>query len=112
RPRLGVLVTGDELVPPGAPPGPHQIVDSNSLVLAGLAARDGADVLPTLRARDGEPALRAGLDALLATDADVLAVTGATSVGPEDLMPRIVAARGALHLHGLAVRPASPTAIG
>lgn len=111
RPRLGVLVTGDELVPPGATPGPHQIVDSNSLVLAGLAARDGADVLSTIRARDGEPALRAGLDALLAGPGDVLVVTGATSVGPEDLMPTIVAARGAVHLHGLAVRPASPTAL-
>lgn len=111
RPRLGVLVTGDELVAPGTAPGPHQIVDSNSLVLAGLAARDGADVLSTIRARDGEPALRAGLDALLATSADLLVVTGATSVGPEDLMPKVVAARGTVHLHGLAVRPASPTAI-
>ncbi len=112
RPRLAILVTGDELVPPGAPPGPHQIVDSNSLVLAGLAARDGADPLPTLRARDGEPALRAGLAALFATDADALVVTGATSVGPEDLMPRLLSGTGSLDLHGLAVRPASPTGLG
>lgn len=112
RPRLGVLVTGDELVPPGTLPGPHQIVDSNSLVLAGLAARDGAEVLPVLRARDGLAALRAGFDALLAGPADVLVVTGATSVGPEDLMPQIVRERGSLPIHGLAVRPASPTGIG
>lgn len=112
RPRLGVLVTGDELVPPGAAPGPHQIVDSNSLVLAGLAARDGAETLPVLRSRDGAAALRAGFDALLASPADVLVVTGATSVGPEDLMPQILGERGALHVHGVAVRPASPTGLG
>ncbi|MFZ6181698.1 gephyrin-like molybdotransferase Glp [Nannocystis pusilla] len=112
RPRLGLLVTGDELVPPGAPPGPHQIVDSNSLVLAGLAARDCGEWLAPLRARDGAEALRAGLDALLAGPADVLLITGATSVGPEDLMPQIFRERGHLDIHGLAVRPASPTALG
>lgn len=112
RPRLALLVTGDELVPPGLPPGPHQIVDSNSLVLAGLAQRDHAEPLPALRARDGEPSLRAALAALLAADADVLVVTGATSVGPEDLMPQLLAELGALDLHGLAVRPASPTGLG
>lgn len=112
RPRLAVLVTGDELVPPGAPPGHYQIVDSNSLVLAGLAARDGAEVLPVLRGRDGAEALRAAFDALLAGPADVLVVTGATSVGPEDLMPQILAERGTLHVHGVAVRPASPTGLG
>ncbi|MDC0670511.1 molybdopterin molybdotransferase MoeA [Nannocystis radixulma] len=112
RPRVGLLVTGDELVAPGSAPGPHQIVDSNSLVLAGLAARDGAEFLAPLRARDGAGALRAGLDALLAGPGDVLLVTGATSVGPEDLMPQVLRERGALELHGLAVRPASPTGIG
>ncbi|MBZ5713738.1 molybdopterin molybdotransferase MoeA [Nannocystis pusilla] len=112
RPRVGLLVTGDELVAPGTVPGPHQIVDSNSLVLAGLAARDGAESLPPLRARDGAEALRAGLDALLAGPGDVLLVTGATSVGPEDLMPQILRERGTLDVHGLAVRPASPTGIG
>lgn len=112
RPRLGVLVTGDELAAPGAAPGPHQIVDSNSLLLAGLAARDGAEPLPPLRARDGAAALRAGLDALLAGPADLLVVTGATSVGPEDLMPQILRERGELPIHGVAVRPASPTGLG
>lgn len=112
RPRLQALVTGDELVAPGTAPGPHQIVDSNSVVLAGLAARDGADLLPTLRVGDGEAALCSGLDALAAGPADVLVVSGATSVGPEDLMPRVLASRGALEVHGVAMRPASPTGLG
>lgn len=112
RPRVQLLVTGDELVAPGTAPGPWQIVDSNSVVLAGLCARDGAEWLPTLRARDGEAALTAGFDDLSSGTADVLLVAGATSVGLEDLMPQVLARAGSLELHGVAVRPASPTGLG
>jgi molybdopterin molybdotransferase len=112
RPRLQLLVTGDELVPPGTRPGPWQIVDSNSVLLAALAARDGADNLPTLHSRDGEPALTAAFLNMCEGTADVLLVAGATSVGLEDLMPQVLARIGTLELHGLAVRPASPTGIG
>lgn len=112
RPRVQLLVTGDELVAPGAAPGPWQIVDSNSVLLAALAARDGAELLPTLRSRDGEAALTAGFADLSGGSADVLLVAGATSVGLEDLMPRVLARAGTLEIHGIAVRPASPTGVG
>ena len=112
RPRMQLLVTGDELVAPGTTPGPWQIVDSNSVLLAALAARDGADVLPTLRARDGEAALTSGFDDLSRGTADVLLVAGATSVGLEDLMPQVLTRAGTLEIHGIAIRPASPTGIG
>lgn len=112
RPRVQLMVTGDELVAPGTAPGPWQIVDSNSVTLAGLAARDGADWLPPIRVGDGEPALAAGLADLSSGTADILLVSGATSVGLEDLMPALLARTGALDLHGLAVRPASPTGLG
>lgn len=112
RPRVQLLVTGDELVPPGTTPGPWQIVDSNSVLLAALAARDGAEVLPGLRARDGEAALTAGFSDMSAGTADVLLVAGATSVGVEDLMPQVLARAGTLEIHGVAMRPASPTGIG
>jgi len=112
RPRVQLLVTGDELVAPGTAPGPWQIVDSNSVVLAGLCARDGAEWLPTLRAGDGEAALTAGFSDLSSGPADVLVVSGATSVGLEDLMPALLARVGTLEVHGVAVRPASPTGLG
>ena len=112
RPRVQLLVTGDELVAPGTPPGPWQIVDSNSVLIAGLAARDGAEVLPARRARDGEVALTAGFSDMCEGTADVLLVAGATSVGLEDLMPQVLASAGTLELHGIAMRPASPTGVG
>lgn len=52
RPRVAILVTGNELLPPGETPGGFQIVDSNSPMLAALAARDGAEVLPVRRLPD------------------------------------------------------------
>ncbi len=112
RPRVLVLVTGDELVAAGESPGPYQIVDSNSITLAGLCARDRAEVLPVLRSRDGADNLRAALSTAQASDADVILTCGATSVGCEDWLPLLVAERGELLVHGIAMRPSSPTGIG
>ncbi len=69
-------------------------------------------MLPPLRCGDGEAALVAGFNELIAGPADVLLVSGATSVGLEDLMPQVLARCGELEVHGIAVRPASPTGIG
>jgi len=112
RPRVQVLVTGDELVAAGEPLGPHQIVDSNSVTLAGLCARDRAEFLPVLRSRDGADNLRAALTAIEAGDADIIVACGATSVGSEDWLPLLLGERGEVLVHGVAMRPASPTGIG
>lgn len=112
RPRVQVLVTGDELIAAGEPLGPHQIVDSNSVTLAGLCARDRAEFLPVLRSRDGADNLRAALTTIEAGDADIVVACGATSVGSEDWLPLLLGERGELLVHGVAMRPASPTGIG
>ncbi|MCB9568120.1 MAG: molybdopterin molybdotransferase MoeA [Myxococcales bacterium] len=112
RPRVLALSTGDELVAAGEPLGPHQIVDSNSVTLAGLCARDRAEFLPPLRSRDGRDNLVAALDRAEASDADVIVACGATSVGSEDWLPLLLGERGELLVHGVAMRPASPTGVG
>ena len=58
RPRVAILVTGNELLPPGTAPAGFQIVDSNSPMLAALAARAGATVLPVRAAPDAPAAIR------------------------------------------------------
>ena len=110
RPRVAVVVTGNELLPPGAAPAGFQIVDSNSPMLAALATRDGATVQPTRYARDDYPAVR---DAIrnAAGGADIVLVSGGTSVGTEDHAPRAAAELGELAVHGVALRPAGPTGI-
>jgi molybdopterin molybdotransferase len=109
RPRVAVLVTGDELLPPGSAPEGYRIVDSNSPMLAALVGRDGGECLSARYLPDRYEAVR---DAIRDADADVVLVSGGSSVGKEDHAPRAVAELGELAVHGVALRPASPTGIG
>lgn len=109
RPRVAILTTGDEILPPGSKPAGYRIVDSNSVVLRALVRRDGGDPLPTQHLPDRPDAIRA---VMAADDWDVLLVSGGTSVGREDHAPRLVAELGELPVHGLALKPAGPAGIG
>ncbi len=108
RPRVALLTSGDELVPPGAPVRRGQIRESNGPALAALLAVAGADVQDLGVARD----TRAHLDERLAlTDgADVVVLTGGSSVGKYDLSAQAVEARGAVRVFDrIAVKPGKPT---
>jgi molybdopterin molybdotransferase len=108
RPRARLVITGNELLPSGSRPHGFHITDANGPMLAALAERDGATVdFPGL-VRDDASAILAGLQA----DADVVIVSGGSSVGIEDLAPSLVAAHGELAVHGIAMRPSSPTGMG
>ncbi|MBX9584522.1 MAG: molybdopterin molybdotransferase MoeA [Gemmataceae bacterium] len=111
RPRVALLVTGDELLPPGSMPEGHRIVDSNSPMLAALVARDGGDGLPVQYLPDRYEAVRDAIRDATAS-ADVVLVSGGSSVGAEDHAPRAVAELGELAVHGVALRPASPLGVG
>jgi molybdopterin molybdotransferase len=111
RPRVAILVTGNELLPPGTPPEGFKIVDSNSPMLTALAARDGADVLPVRYVQDDYTAVRDAIRAASAI-ADMILVSGGTSVGTEDHAPRAAAELGELAVHGVAIRPAGPLGVG
>lgn len=109
RPKVRLLVTGDELLPAGSKPSGMRIIDSNSVVLRGLVARDGGQVLPF----EIVPDVPERIVALMADpEPDVLLVSGGTSVGQEDHAPRLLASLGSLDYHGLSMRPSSPTGIG
>lgn len=110
KPRVAILVTGNELLPPGAAPSGYRIVDSNSPMLAALAERDGGEVLPVQRVRDDFATIRDAMRAA-ATSADVVLVSGGTSVGVEDHAPRAAAELGELAVHGVALRPAGPLGV-
>jgi molybdopterin molybdotransferase len=109
RPRVDVLITGDELLPAGARPEGYRIVDSNSVMLAALVRRDGGEprVAPLLP--DRRELVR---EALRGSTADVVLLSGGSSVGQEDHAPGLLAELGELAVHGVALRPASPAGVG
>jgi molybdopterin molybdotransferase len=108
RPRVRLVVTGNELLPAGSRPHGHCIVDANGPMLAALVERDGGLVdFPSLVPDEHE----AILDSLYA-DADLVIVSGGSSVGVEDLAPTLLASHGELAVHGIAMRPSSPTGFG
>jgi molybdopterin molybdotransferase len=109
RPRVRLIVTGNEIVSPGQPKGPHQIYDANSPMLQALVARDGGLVESHRKLRDDPAAMRA---ALLDPGVDVILVSGGSSVGSEDFAPRLIEELGELAIHGVAMRPSSPAGAG
>src|SRR5262249_46643849 len=109
RPRVALLVTGDELLPPGSKPEGYRIVDSNSVMLAALVRRDGGVPGAVRYLPDRREAVRS---ALLEADADALLVSGGSSVGKEDHAPAVLAELGEVTVHGVALRPASPAGLG
>ncbi len=107
-PRVRLVITGNELLPSGSRPHGYRIVDANGPMLAALVARDGGVVdFPGLVADEHGAILQA-----LHADADVIIVSGGSSVGIEDLAPTLVAQHGELAIHGIAMRPSSPTGLG
>lgn len=108
RPMVRIIVSGDELLPPGDRPMGTKIVDSNSPMLVALVTRDGG-IAEVVRLPDGEQAMR---EALALPGADVIVTSGAASVGIEDLVPLLVDELGELAVHGVTMRPSSPTGIG
>jgi len=109
RPRVRLIVTGDELLPAGRRPEGIRIVDSNSVVLRALVERDGGALLPFEILPDRPERIR---EALASGDADAILVSGGSSVGTEDHAPGLVAELGTLDFHGISMRPSSPTGVG
>jgi molybdopterin molybdotransferase len=111
RPRIGILSTGDEIVMPGDPIGPHQIVSSNSLALAAFVAACGGIPISAGNAPDDPEALRR--IAAATSGVDLLVTTGGASVGEHDLVRDALATDGLeLDFWQIAMRPGKPLMVG
>ena len=107
KPRVAILSTGNEVVEPGAALSPGQIFDVNRFTLAAIVDAHGGVARPRAPAEDTVEALTAALDG--ATDDDVIVFSGGSSVGERDLIVDVIAARGEMVFHGVAIKPGKPT---
>lgn len=111
RPRIALLSTGNELVPPGAPVHSGQLPSSNAPMLAAMLAALPCDVIDLGIVADDLDATTAALDR--ARGADIIVTTGGASVGDHDLVrPAIARAGGALDFWKIRMRPGKPLMAG
>lgn len=109
RPRVVILSTGDEVVPPDtADLGPGQVRDATASALAALVADAGGEPEIAGIVSDEPGALEAALKAALPV-ADLVVVSAGSSVGTRDETAGAVAALGDVWCHGLALKPGKPT---
>ncbi len=112
RPRLSVLVSGDELIAPGQSGRAGGVRDSNSLTISALARHSGAEIASVSSVADDAEATIAALAGTVA-GADVAVVCGGVSVGAHDHVRPSLSALGAREgFWGLALRPGHPTWFG
>ncbi|MDQ7844389.1 MAG: molybdopterin molybdotransferase MoeA [Armatimonadota bacterium] len=112
RPRVAVVVTGDELLPPGAAAGEGQIYDMNTYTLAGLIeAAGGLPVCCGIVGDNLQLVVERARSAHRSADAVILA--GGSSVGERDVVADAIAALGdpGIVVHGIAIRPGKPTVL-
>ena len=110
-PRVAVIPTGSELVPVGSEPGPGGIIESNSLMLAAMVAEWGGSAARLEPVPDNLEQLRAAVSEAV-EDSDVVVVNAGSSAGSEDYTARVIRDLGDLVVHGVAVKPGHPVALG
>jgi molybdopterin molybdotransferase len=113
KPRIAVIATGDELMPPGSETGPDQIIASNAYGVAAIAEAVGARVLDLGIAPDRREAIATLVRRAVDEGADVLVTLGGASVGDHDLTHAVLTEQGMeLDFWKIAMRPGKPLMFG
>ena len=113
KPRIGIAVTGNELVAPSEIPGPGQIRDSNGPMLVALSRSRRLDPKLLPRVSDDSAGLARLFEEAAGSELDVLLTSGGVSAGDFDLLPAEASRQGfAMLFHSVAVRPGKPIAFG
>jgi len=113
RPRIAILSTGDELVPPGAPCPPGKLPASNGLMIAAMARNAGARIEADILVLDDLARMTEAFRAAGESGVDIIVTSGGASVGDHDLVrPALEAAGGLIDFWRIAMRPGKPLIVG
>ena len=112
-PKITIISTGDELVPPEQNPAPGEIRDINTHVLKNLALKRGYSVVSVQLLPDDSERLEAAITEAM-TFSDVIVISGGSSQGEKDLTAAVInqTAKPGVFTHGLALKPGKPTILG
>lgn len=111
KPRVAILPTGDEIVPPGKTPARGEIIEFNSTIFSGLLRRYGAEPVTYPIVRDTYEAVAAML-ARAASECDLVLLCAGTSAGRDDGTTTAIKRLGEVLYHGVAVKPGKPAVLG
>jgi len=112
KPRIGVLSTGSELVEIGTPLQSGKTINVNNLILSMMVTELGGTSVNLGTAGDNQDEIKCGISKGL-VEADVVVITGGTSVGKTDLVPEVINTLGkpGMIVHGVSMRPGKPTGL-
>ncbi|MBW6518110.1 MAG: molybdopterin molybdotransferase MoeA [ANME-2 cluster archaeon] len=110
RPLVSIIPTGEEVVPRGKPLEAGQVWETNSLMTASYVNNAGGFPRINDIVTDDPELIRHAIQDN--SDADMIVISGGTSVGERDHVPAAVAALGEVLVHGVAISPGKPTALG
>jgi molybdopterin molybdotransferase len=110
-PKVGILSTGNELVPVNVRPLPGQVRDVNSFIVASFVREQGCAPVFYGIVRDDREALRSALDNA-ASKCDAVLISGGSSKDDRDMVAAIIKEEGTVLIHGIAISPGKPTIIG
>lgn len=111
RPVVGIIPTGDEIVPPTSDPKPGDIIEFNSSIFSGMLEKWSAvpRVYPIVRDKKDE--IRGAVETALA-ECDIVLLNAGSSAGREDYSTEVIQSLGEVYLHGIAIKPGKPTILG
>ncbi|MFZ0185148.1 MAG: molybdopterin molybdotransferase MoeA, partial [Nitrosotalea sp.] len=111
KPRVAIFSTGNELVEPGSRLGESSIYESNRYMLSSLVKELGGEVVDLGICPDNKKSIQRRLKSALRSD--IVIISGGTSVGSKDYVPEVIneSGRPGVLVHGIAMRPGSPTAL-
>lgn len=111
RPKVAIISSGDELVAPDEALSPGKIRDVNGVMLNNAVLQEGGEPSFLGIVKDQYPAVKESVIGAIA-EYDLVLISGGTSVGVKDALPRVMTELGELLVHGVAAKPGKPTIVG
>ena len=111
QPLVGVIPTGDEIVPPTTDPGKGEIIEFNSTVFKGMLEGMHAKARIYPITRDQKELIKAAVETAL-EECDIVLVSAGSSAGRDDYTSEIISSLGTMLVHGIAIKPGKPAVLG